>query len=395
MEIYLDNSATTKITDEVRDLVLKVMYEDYGNPSSKHIMGVRAERYIKEASKQIADCLKVDSKEIIFTSGGTEANNLALIGAALAYQRRGKHIITSGIEHPSVHEPLVFLGENDYSIDYVPVDASGKLIKDKLYSSIKEDTIIVSLMYVNNEIGAVQDIEEIARDIKAIKKDIIFHVDAVQAFGKYRIYPKRTGIDLLSLSGHKIHGPKGIGALYVNDNIRLKPIVFGGGHQRGLRSGTENVPAIAGLGEAATCIYRDFEQKTDKMYELKQYLIREISKLEGVMINGLPSECTRDFEMEYIRKTAPHIISISFSGVRSEVLLHALEERRVYVSSGSACSSHHPQPSATLKAIGLPKDLMDSTLRISMSELTTREEIDYVIQQIKDVLPGLRRFTRR
>ena len=395
MEVYLDNSATTKITEGVRDIMLKVLYEDYGNPSSMHMMGVIAERYMKESAQQIADCLKVDSKEIVFTSCGTEANNLALIGAAFAYHRRGKHIITSRIEHPSVHQPLIFLEENDYSLDFIPVDSAGRIIKNKLYQAIKEDTLMVSLMYVNNEIGAVQDIEEIAREIKAIKKDIIFHVDAIQAFGKYRIYPKRMGIDLLSVSGHKIHGPKGIGALYVSEGIRLKPIVFGGGHQKGLRSGTENVPAIAGLGLAATQLYRDFENKTEGMYGLKQYLIRELSKLEGVTINGLPPECTKDFDMEHIKMTAPHIISISFRGVRSEVLLHALEERGVYISSGSACSSHHPKPSATLTAIGIPKELMDSTLRVSLSDMTTKEEIEYALEQIKDILPSLRRFTRR
>ena len=395
MEVYLDNSATTKVTDAVRDLMIKVLYEDYGNPSSMHMMGVIAERYLKESAQQIADCLKVDPKEIIFTSSGTEANNLALIGAAKAYHRRGRHIITTRIEHPSVHQPLLDLEENDYELDFIPVDNSGRIIKDKLYASIKADTILVSIMYVNNEIGAVQDIEEIAREIKSIKNDIIFHVDGIQAFGKYRIYPKRMGIDLLSISGHKIHGPKGSGALYVNDSIRIKPILFGGGHQRGLRSGTENVPAIAGLGQAAVELYKDFEPKIQRMYELKQSFIREVSKLEGVIINGLPKETTEDFEMDHIKMTAPHIISVSFKGVRSEVLLHALEERGIYVSAGSACSSHHPQPSKALIAIDIPKDLIDSTLRFSLSEMTTREELDYAIEQLRDILPKLRRYTRR
>lgn len=395
MDVYLDNSATTKITDGVRDIMLKALYEDYGNPSSMHLMGVTAERYMKEAALKLADSLKVESKEIVFTSGGTEANNLALIGAAMAYHRRGKHIITTRIEHPSVHQPLVFLEENGYKLDFVPVDSTGKIMKDRLYDMIREDTIIVSIMYVNNEIGTVQDIEEISREIKARKQDIILHIDGIQAFGKYRIYPKRMGIDLLSISGHKIHGPKGIGALYVNDSVRLKPIVFGGGHQRGLRSGTENVPAIAGLGQATTELYQDFENKIQRIYELKQTLIREISKMDGVTINGLPLECTADFSLEHIKKTAPHIISVSFEGVRSEVLLHALEERGVYVSAGSACSSQHPQPSATLAAIGIPKSLLDSTIRFSLSEMNTQEDIYYTIEQIKDILPSLRRFTRR
>lgn len=395
MEVYLDNSATTKITDGARDIMLEVMCKDYGNPSSLHMMGVIAEKYMKESALQIADCLKVNPKEIIFTSGGTESNNLALIGAARTYQRLGKHIITTNIEHPSVHQPLLFLEENGYKIDYIPVDKAGKIIKDRLYSLINDDTLIVSVMYVNNEIGSVQDVDEIAREIKAIKRDVIFHVDCVQAFGKYRLYPKRVGIDLLSISGHKIHGPKGIGALYVSDNIRLKPIIYGGGHQRGLRSGTENVPAIAGLGQAAKEIYEGFEMKVQRMYELKQFLLREISKLEGIFINGLPMESTEDFLMEHIRQTAPHIVSVSISGIKSEVLLHALEERGIYISTGSACSSHHPQPSATLNAIGIPMDLMSSTIRFSLSENTTREEIVYTMEQIEDVLPILRKFTRR
>lgn len=395
MEVYLDNSATTKTTEKARDIMLKVLSEDYGNPSSMHIMGVNAERYIKEAADRIAESLKALPKEIIFTSGGTEANNLALIGAATAYHRRGRHIITTRIEHPSVHQPLLFLEDNGYKLDFIPVDGSGRIIKDKLYELINEDTTIVSIMYVNNEIGAVQDIEEISREIKAIKKDIIFHVDAVQAFGKYRINPKKMGIDLLSFSGHKIHGPKGIGALYVSESIRIKPILFGGGHQKGIRSGTENVPAIAGLGQATTELYQGFEQKIEKMYNLKQFFIKEISKLAGVNINGLPLDCDKDFSIDHIKSTAPHIISVSFEGIRSEVLLHALEERGVYVSAGSACSSHHPQPSPTLTAIGISKDLLDSTLRISMSEMTTKEEIDYAIEQIKEILPFLRRFTRR
>ena len=395
MEVYLDNSATTKITDRVRDIMIKVLYEDYGNPSSMHRMGVNAEKYMKEAAQIIADSLKVEPKEIIFTSGGTEANNLALIGTAMAYQRRGKHIITTRIEHPSVHQPLLYLEENGYKIDFIPVDRTGKILKDKLYNAINDETQIVSVMFVNNEIGSVQDIEEIAREIKKIKNDIIFHVDAVQAFGKYRIHPRRMGIDLLSISGHKIHGPKGIGALYVNDNIRLKPIIFGGGHQRGLRSGTENVPAIAGLGQAVKDIYENFEQKVNKMYELKQLIIKELSGLDGVTINGLPEECESNYEMEHIKMTASHIVSASFEGVRSEVLLHALEDRGVYVSSGSACSSHHPQPSATLSAIGIPKILLDSTIRISISEMTTEEEIQYAIEQIRDLVPKLRRYTRR
>lgn len=395
MEVYLDNSATTKITDNVKDKVIKALYEDFGNPSSLHRYGIKAEQYIKDATEIIAKAMKVEPKEIVFTSGGTEANNLALIGTAMANRRRGNHIITTGFEHPSVHEPLNYLKENGFEISYIPVDESGKIVKEELYQAIKENTLMVSIMYINNEIGAMQDISQIGEELKKRKKDIIFHVDAVQAFGKVHIYPKREGIDLLTISGHKIHGPKGSGALFIREGIKISPVVFGGGHQRGLRSGTENVPAIAGLGQAVADIYTDFTTKINKMYELKQLFLREVAKLDGVRINGIPKECTTDFEMDCLRKTAPHIMSVSFEGVRSEVFLHALEDRGVYVSSGSACSAHHPQPSVTLIAIQLPKNLMDSTLRFSMSDMTTKEEILYTLEQIKEILPVLRRYTRK
>ncbi|MDF2944585.1 MAG: hypothetical protein K0S01_3443 [Herbinix sp.] len=395
MEVYLDNSATTKVTEGVRDKMIKALYEDYGNPSSMHRLGMKAEQYLKEAAAIIASSLKVEPKEIIFTSGGTEANNLALIGTALANKRRGNHIITTRIEHPSVHQPLVFLEENGFEISFAPVDATGKLIKEKLFELIKENTLMISIMYVNNEIGSVQDIANLAMELKNRKKDLIFHVDAVQAFGKYRIYPKREGIDLLSFSGHKIHGPKGIGALYVSDKVKINPTMFGGGHQRGLRSGTENIPAIAGLGQAVAELYIDYDAKMARLYKLKQRFLQEVSKLESVTVNGMSKECTDEFEMEQLVKTAPHIMNVSFQGVRSEVFLHALEDKGIYVSSGSACSSHHPTPSVTLTAIGMPKDLMDSTLRFSMSEMNTEEEIEYTLEQIKEILPQLRRYTRK
>lgn len=395
MEVYLDNSATTKPSAGVRDKLIQAMCEDYANPSSMHRMGYKAEQYIKEASSIIAANLKVEPKEIIYTSGGTEANNLAIIGTASANKRRANHIITSQIEHPSVHQAVVHLEENGFEADYAPVDNSGRLIKESLYGLVKDNTLMVSLMYVNNEIGSVQEVEELATELKRIKKDIIIHVDAVQAFGKYRIYPNRQNIDLLSFSGHKIHGPKGIGVLYISDNIRINPIVFGGGHQRNLRSGTENVPGIAGIGQAVKEAYTDFDKKLDLMYVLKQYFIKQLAEFSDVSINGLPAECADKFEAEQIRKTAPHIINASFDGVRSEVLLHALEEKGIYVSSGSACSSHHKASSPTLNAIGLPKNLIDSTIRFSMSELTTKEELDYALENMRQLLPKLRKYSRR
>ncbi len=394
MEVYLDNSATSKVSQKVMELVTKLSIEDYGNPSSKHNIGMKAEQYIKKASEIIGDSLKVQPKEIIFTSGGTEANNLALIGTAFANNRSGKHIITTRIEHPSVHEPMVFLESCGFKTDFAPVDRTGKVVKEKLYEMIKDDTILISIMYVNNEIGSVQDIEELITGIRKRKSNVIIHVDGTQAIGKYHIYPERQGIDLLTFSGHKIHGPKGIGALYAHRRVKINPILLGGGQQRGYRSGTENVPAIAGLGLAVEESYENFHHTRENLYKLKQHFLREVSAIDDVKVNGLPRQ-SENFEMEYIKTTAPHIISVSFKGIKSEVLLHALEDKGIYVSSGSACRSNSLESSTTLAAIGLSEEEMDSTLRFSMSKWTTKEEIDYTIEQLKEIVPFLRRYTRR
>lgn len=385
MEAYLDNAATTRAFDSVRNIMMDALSKDYGNPSSLHRKGIEAENYIRTAKDILSKSLKVEEKEILFTSGGTESNNMALIGTALANKRSGNHIITTRIEHPSVHNPLSYLEENGFRVTYLPVDQNGRIKIEELVNAIGNDTILVSIMYVNNEIGSVQPISEIAKRIKEKNPNLLLHVDAIQAFGKYRIYPKREGIDLLSISGHKIHGPKGIGVLYVRDKVKIKPILFGGGQQKGMRSGTENVPAIAGIGQAVKEIYEDHDQKKAYLYELKQTFIDEVQKLDGVYVNGfgLP-----------LKETAPHIVSVSFEGIRSEVLLHALEDRQIYVSSGSACASNHPEISATLSAIKLRKDLLDSTLRFSFSVETTMEEVQYAVTVLNELVPQLRRFIR-
>ena len=380
MEAYLDNAATTFVFPQVKDLMGKVMEEDFGNPSSLHKKGVEAEQYIKEAKETIAKFLKVEPKEIVFTSGGTESNNMALIGSAYANQRRGKHIITTRIEHASVYEPLMHLEKEGFQITYLPVDEHGIVKLDALKEALTDETVLVSIMYVNNEIGSIQPIEEIGKIIKSYREDILFHVDAIQAYGKLKIYPKRAKVDLLSVSGHKIHGPKGSGFLYIKDKTKIQPILFGGGQQKGMRSGTENVPAIAGLSLASKLMYENHEEKIEKLNILKERFIKGVSEIENVTNNS---------------GEAPHIISISFPGVRSEVLLHALEEKGVYVSSGSACSSNHPAISGTLKAIGLDKNHWESTLRFSLSIFTTEEEVDFAIQCLKELVPVLRRFTRR
>lgn len=384
MEAYLDNSATTRCSDKAAELMMKLLLENYGNPSSLHMKGVIAEKYINEAKKQIAKTLKAQEKEIVFTSGGTESNNLAIIGSAMANRRAGMHVITSSIEHASVSNPMAYLEEQGFEVTYLPVDSKGVISMEALKNAIREDTILVSLMQVNNEIGAIQPIEEAGKIIKAANPDIIFHVDAIQAYGKMRIAPKKLNIDLLSVSGHKIHGPKGSGFLYIKDKTKIRPVIFGGGQQKGMRSGTENVPAIAGLGLAAEEIYTDFEEKIDRMYALREYFIEQVTQIEGVSVNGQSQ-----------RASAPHVVSVSICGVRAEVMLHTLEDRGIYVSAGSACSSNKPSVSHTLKSIGLAPELLDSTIRFSFSVHTTMEELDYALKVMREVIPMLQKYTRK
>ncbi len=386
MEAYLDNAATTRVAEEVQEIMQQVMRIDFGNPSSMHRKGMEAEKYVKEARERIAATLKAEPKEIIFTSGGTESNNMALLGAAYANRRAGMHIITTQFEHASVHNPVLFLEELGFSVDFVPVDELGHVKLEELLALICEDTILVSVMQVNNEVGAVQDIAAISAAVKAKKPGVLLHVDAIQAYGKYRICPKKEGIDLLSVSGHKIHGPKGSGFLYVKDKVKIKPLIFGGGQQKGMRSGTENVPGIAGLGVAAAQMYNGFEEKRAHLYALKRRMVEGLRQMDGVTVNAVPED---------IEACAPHIVSASFDKVRSEVLLHALEDKGVYVSSGSACSSNHPGISGSLQAIGVKKELLDSTIRFSFSIHTTIEEIDYALEQLRTIVPMLSRYVRK
>ena len=380
MEVYFDNAATTKIIPEVREIMLETMDVEYGNPSSLHLRGVGAEKYIRYAREVISKQLKCEPKEITFTSGGTESNNLALIGIALANKRAGNHIITTGIEHASVYNPVLYLQELGFRVTFLGVGADGKVDLEQLKEVLDEETILVSTMAVNNEIGAVEPIEEIAKIVKAYNEDIIYHVDATQAFGKRNIYPKRLGIDALSMSGHKIHGPKGSGALFVDKRVKIKPVLYGGGQEKGLRSGTENTAAIAGMGKAAEVMYGNLEENTKRMEQVKQTLIAGATAMEGVSDNS---------------GEAAHIASLSFRGVRSEVLLHALEDKGIYVSAGSACSSNHPAISGVLKAIGLEQDLLESTLRFSFCEQNTVEEAEYTVGVLQELLPVLRRFVRK
>ena len=384
MEAYLDNSATTKCCKSATDKMVELLTSEYGNPSSLHMKGVIAENEVTLARKKIAKTLKVQDKEILFTSGGTESNNLAIIGSAMANQRAGRHIITTAIEHASVLNPMEYLKENGFEITYLGVDKNGHISLDELKDSIRDDTILVSIMQINNEIGAIEPVEEAGRIIKAANHPIIFHVDAIQSYGKLVIRPQKLNCDLLSVSGHKIHGPKGSGFLYIKDKIKIKPIIFGGGQQKGMRSGTENVPAIAGLGIACEQIYDNFDEKIQNLYHLKELFIDRVSKIDGVSINGSTG-----------RDSAPHIVSTSIRGVRAEVMLHALEDKQIYVSAGSACSSNKPSISSTLKSIGVEQSLLDSTIRFSFCVNTTEDEIIYATDMMAEIVPMLQRYTRK
>ena len=382
MEAYLDNSATTRCSESVRDMMVKVMMEDYGNPSSLHLKGVKAEEYIKQAKERIAKTLKVTEKEILFTSGGTESNNLAIIGGALANQRAGKHLITTSVEHASVAAVMKYLEEQGFEVTYLSVDKNGLISLEELEAAVREDTILVSMMQINNEIGAIEPVEKAAEIIKRKNPKTLVHVDAIQSYGKLRIYPKKMQIDMLSVSGHKLHGPKGVGFLYIKDKTKVKPLILGGGQQKGMRSGTENVPGIAGLGVACEEIYRDFDANIEQMRKVKQAFLQGLEDIEGVHVNGLSGE-----------DSSPHIVSVSFEGIdKSEALLHALEDKGIYVSAGSACSSNKPAVSATLKAIGVPEKLLTATLRFSFSVHTTVEEVEYTLQALEELLPFLRKY---
>ncbi len=414
MECYFDNAATTRVCDAAIKAMDTVMSRDFGNPSSKHIKGMEAEKYIKDAASAIAASLHCKEKEIVFTSGGSESNNNALIGAALAHRRDGDHIITSAFEHPSVYNPLLSLEDFGFKTDFAPVDSLGHIDLDRLIDMVTEKTILVSVMYVNNEIGAVQDIAAISKAVKNKNPKVIFHVDAIQAYGKLRINPAKEGIDLMSVSSHKLHGPKGCGFLYIRDGVKIKPLIYGGGQQKDRRSGTENVPAIAGLNVAVDEAYAGFDERINHLYGLKTDFIRQVLSVPGANVNGVfdsvenritdgnifisgsesvSKNCT-DLE-ELVRRTAPHIVSVSFDNIKAEVLLHALEEKGIYVSSGSACSSNHPGISGTLKAIGVPDMLLDSTLRFSFCGDNTQEQVDYCIECLKELVPKYARFSRR
>lgn len=377
MEVYFDNSSTTKPYDEVCALMFDIMKNDYGNPSSLHRLGIDAEHIMKTAKTRCAEALKGEPGEIFFTSGGTESDNLAILGAAAA--NRGRHMITTPIEHPAVLNTAKELKNRGYDVEYVPVDTDGSVDLEAFEKMLRPDTFLVSAMTVNNEIGTVEPISEMAKIYKEKNPKGIFHTDAVQAFGKVAIDVRSLPIDMVTISGHKIHGPKGVGALYVRKGTKINPVIFGGGQQGNLRSGTENVSGIAGLGLAAEISNRDLEAKAEKMGALRERLKEGILKLGDVRINT--PECC-----------APHILNVSFGGIKSEVLLHSLEGENIFVSSGSACSSRKKEPDYVLLEIGVPSDFMEGSIRFSLSEFSTAEETDKVIDALNRIVPRLRRL---
>lgn len=383
-EIYLDNSATTRVRPEVVAAMVRVMEEDYGNPSSVHRRGQAAEQAVKAARKAVAEVLSVDPEEIVFTSGGTEANNLAILGLARARVRQGRHLITTAVEHHSVLEAFHRLENEGFQVTYLPVDREGLPDLNALREALTPETILVSTMHVNNEVGAVTPLEEVAQLLNQRKPRPAWHVDAVQGFARLPLLPYRLGIDLVSLSAHKIRGPKGIGALFVRRGTHLQPQLLGGGQEAGLRSGTENVPGIVGLGVAARLAWEERAEAVAHMSKLKARLRdRILAEIPDTVANG-PKE-----------RGAPHILNISFGGLRGEVLLHALEERGIYVSTGSACSSHHAPGSHVLAAMRLPPALRDGAIRFSLAPTNTEEEIDYTVECLKEIVPELRAVMRR
>ncbi len=385
MEAYFDNSATTFVTEDVKDLVVKLMTEEFGNPSSAHLKGMEAEQALRKAREQIAAALHAKEKEIFFTSGGTESDNWAVLGGAAANHRAGKHLITTAIEHAAILQPMQYLEEQGYRVTYLPVDTHGHISLEQLKESLTDETILVSIMMINNEMGAVQPIEEACRIVKEFNPAILFHVDAVQAFGKIPVNVKQLGVDLLSVSGHKIHGPKGTGFLYVKEKTRIRPLILGGGQQKGMRSGTDNVPGSAGLALAAENSCSHLEENRQHLLSLKNRLINGLQEMDGVVLHSGSGE-----------EDAPHIVNVSFVGVRSEVLLHALEDKGIYVSAGSACSTNKKLPvSPVMEQLGLPREELESVLRFSFSKFNTVEEVNYVLETLRTFLPVLRRYTRR
>lgn len=391
MFVYLDNSATTKQYDAVTDKIIQYMREDFGNPSSLHRLGISAEKAIKSARRSVAEAMDAHDDEIIFTSGGTEADNTALIGAMSARKRRGKKIITTCVEHPAILETASRLEKMGFTVEYLPVDGKGLVHTETLQRALTEDTILVSVMGVNNEVGTIEPIKEIVQIKNEYNKangtDILFHTDAVQAFGKLPILS--NGMDMISVSAHKIHGPKGIGALYVRKGLMIEPYLIGGGQEKHMRSGTENVPAIAGFGQAAKIAKDDFVNRMQNMAIARSYLLEGIkTEIKDIKVNS-----AENYSINWESGLCcPSVLNVSFLGTRGEVLLHTLEQADIYVSTGSACSSNKKGQSHVLKAMGLNDKEIEGAIRFSFSEFNTTNEMEYVLENLKTAVAKFRKL---
>ncbi len=382
MEIYFDNSASTMVDKKVQSAIDEFNEKYYANPSAMHRFGYLVEEEIKKCNEYISTILNCDVSEIIWTSGGSESNNLAISGYIEAYKKTGNKIITTSIEHPSVYNVFKKYEALGFEVVYLDVDRTGHISIDELRKIIDSNTILVSIMYVNNEIGSKQNISEIGQVIKELNPNCAFHVDFVQGFTKYKIDVKSSKIDFLSVSTHKIHGPKGVGFLYKNKNFRILPMILGGGQQQGLRSGTLNTSGIFGTYIATKVAYEDFDIIFSRLRELRDYLIDKLDiinqKYGIIVVNTKKNE-----------NFAPHIVSVSFVGIRSEVMLHALEEYNIFVSAGSACSSRDKKISSTLRSIGLNQNIAESTIRISFSKYNNKSEIDSFVDVLSELIPKL------
>lgn len=382
--IYFDNAATTRALDEVADKVKYMLLENFGNPSSQNMAGVNAENEVIKARKIIAASINAEPDEIYFTSGGTESDNWAIFGTAKGYIRSGKHMITTAIEHPAVLQPMRELEKNGWDITILGVDENGYINIDELKAAIREDTVLVSTILINNETGTIQNAEEISKAIKSVNPHTLYHVDAVQAYGKYPINVKKMGIDMLSVSGHKVHGPKGVGFFYMKKGLKVKPIIFGGGHERGLRSGTENTPSIVGLAEAVKIDMAEMDKAVEHVKLVKKTLAEGIlNSIPMTYING-PS----------IEEGSPYVLNIGFEGLRSEVLLHSLEEKEIYVSAGSACNSKKKGASTVLSALGIDEKRIEGAIRFSFCRYNTVEEAEQCIEILKEKAAFLRKYMR-
>ena len=382
--IYFDNAATTRALDEVADKVKYMLLENFGNPSSQNMAGVNAENEVIKARKIIAASINAEPDEIYFTSGGTESDNWAIFGTAKGYIRSGKHMITTAIEHPAVLQPMRELEKNGWDITILGVDEKGYINIDELKAAIREDTVLVSTILINNETGTIQNAEEISKAIKSVNPHTLYHVDAVQAYGKYPINVKKMGIDMLSVSGHKVHGPKGVGFFYMKKGLKVKPIIFGGGHERGQRSGTENTPSIVGLAEAVKIDMAEMDKAVEHVKLVKKTLA------EGIL-NSIPMTYINGPSLE---EGSPYVLNIGFEGLRSEVLLHSLEEKEIYVSAGSACNSKKKGASTVLSALGIDEKRIEGAIRFSFCRYNTVEEAEQCIEILKEKAAFLRKYMR-